>query len=589
MNLSLFSKKHSPLAYKILLTILISSTIITIIIIAIQLRFEYRSDMDTIEKRLDQIEKSYSQSLALSVWNFNKAQYEILLDGILSIEDIAYVSITTPSGKLIIAKGKDKKDKIITKEILLQTTDFGEKVESGKLTIVVSLERVYENLSKRIFIILTTQAIKTLIISIIILFSFYYFITRHLLRLSNYTRDIDLDSDDKFILDREPIEQNDELDFIVFALNDMKVKIKNNYQTIKDINENLEKKIEDRTEELIVERDKAQQATKIKSQFLANMSHEIRTPMNSIIGMSHLALETSLDEKQKEYIQRINNSADSLLNIINDILDFSKIEAKKLEINRSNFEFRYLLENVSNVVKFKADEKGLDFKINYDEKISYLYGDGLRISQILINLINNAIKFTESGYIKVNIIDSGIDSVYRFEVEDSGIGLKEEQISKLFQSFTQADSSTTRKYGGTGLGLSISKELVELMGGKIWVESRYGVGSKFIFEIKLEEYNRVETDRQNIDTNDDMVISTHNKHHTKLLILSKEKKSKLFNQLNEALISKRSKQYKPIIHEIEKYRLDSSEEKLFNYIKNLVKGYKIEEAIKQLHKLQRLK
>jgi len=587
MNLSLFGKKHSPLAYKILLTILISSTIITIIIIAIQLSFEYRTDMDTIEKRLNQIEKSYSQSLALSVWNFNKAQYEILLDGILNIENIVYVHITTPSGKHIIAKGKNKKDKIITKSILLQTTDFGKKVESGKLTIVVSLERVYENLFKRIIIILTTQAIKTLIISIIILFSFYYFITRHLLNLSNYTRNIDLDSDNKFILDREETEQNDELDFIVFALNDMKVKIKNNYQTIKDINENLENKIKDRTEELIVERNKAQQATKIKSQFLANMSHEIRTPMNSIIGMSHLALETSLNEKQKEYIQKINNSANSLLSIINDILDFSKIEAGKLDINKIDFEFKYLLQNISDVVKFKADEKGLDFEINYDEKILYLHGDSLRISQILINLMNNAIKFTESGYIKVNIINTGIDNIYKFEVEDTGIGLTKEQISKLFQSFTQADGSTTRKYGGTGLGLSISKQLVELMGGKIWVESRYGVGSKFIFEIELEKADRVEIPKQNIDTDDDTAIPIQNKHGAELLILSKEEKSKLFHQLGESLVSKRSKRYKPIIQEIEKYQLNSKEEKAFSHIKNLVKEYKIEEAIKQLHELKR--
>ncbi len=587
MNLSLFGKKHSPLAYKILLTILISSTIITIIIIAIQLSFEYRTDMDTIEKRLNQIEKSYSQSLALSVWNFNKAQYEILLDGILNIEDIVYVHITTPSGKHIIAKGKNKKDKIITKSILLQTTDFGKKVESGKLTIVVSLERVYENLFKRIIIILTTQAIKTLIISIIILFSFYYFITRHLLNLSNYTRNIDLDSDNKFILDREETEQNDELDFIVFALNDMKVKIKNNYQTIKDINENLENKIKDRTEELIVERDKAQKATKTKSQFLANMSHEIRTPMNGIIGMSHLALETSLNEKQKEYIQKINNSANSLLSIINDILDFSKIEAGKLDINKIDFEFKYLLQNISDVVKFKADEKGLDFEINYDEKTLYLHGDSLRISQILINLMNNAIKFTESGYIKVNIINTGIDNIYKFEVEDTGIGLTKEQISKLFQSFTQADGSTTRKYGGTGLGLSISKQLVELMGGKIWVESRYGVGSKFIFEIELEKADRVEIPKQNIDTDDDTAIPIQNKHGAELLILSKEEKSKLFHQLGESLVSKRSKRYKPIIQEIEKYQLNSKEEKAFSHIKNLVKEYKIEEAIKQLHELKR--
>ncbi len=249
--------------------------------------------------------------------------------------------------------------------------------------------------------------------------------------------------------------------------------------TLLDISElkNTEKALE-------IERTKAQQANKSKSQFLANMSHEIRTPMNGIIGMLHLASQTNLNDKQKNYLQKIDNSAKSLLEIINDILDFSKIEAGKLDINKIDFNFKELLQNVSNIVKSKANEKGLDFEINYDKNIDYLYGDSLRISQILINLINNAIKFTQKGYVKIDISKKENDN-FIFEIEDTGIGISKEQQSKLFQSFSQADASTTRKYGGTGLGLSISKQLVELMGGKIWVESELDIGSKFIFEIKL--------------------------------------------------------------------------------------------------------
>lgn len=516
--------RENPIAARLLGLIIISSSIVTLVAILLQLHSSFNDDIAALEKRLDQVRISTLASITKSLWGFDQEQLNIQINSVLAVDDVVQVKVVwhdwNNTEQTLVASNhtydpkdlENKRSQFLVRSYPLIYVDASTPEQQlGMLTVTASLSSLYDKLWERAFFTALVQGTKTLVIALFIVWLVHTLLTRHMKTIANYARNLNLETLTKPLkLKRLKVNsKSDELDNVVNAINHMRETLLDDIEQRHAIEMAL---LSEKEEKLETRRQKnaAEDASRAKSQFLATMSHEIRTPMNGVIGMLEMLRDTPLDDNQKHYIDVIHRSGETLLTIINDILDYSKIEAGKMQLEETIFELDELVENCVQLFGATANKRQIELFGGLDPAApKWVKGDPTRLRQIIINLLGNAFKFTTEGFVSLRVTqvvalpDDKVE--LRFVVQDSGIGIDLDNTSDLFDSFNQADASTTRKYGGTGLGLAICKSLAELMDGGIGVESVKGRGSTFWFTVRLAQEDVCDLNATPVENNSELL------------------------------------------------------------------------------------